>query len=141
MCIRDRVSTQSTWVFMEMNPRIQVEHAVTEEITGIDIVSEQIQIASGFPLSISQEMVIVKGHAIELRIYAEDPSQNFATSPLPVLSVNLPELSLIHISEPTRLGMISYAVFCLKKKTRNAKVKMTPLTCKYIIIPTIMTFP
>lgn len=85
------IDEAENYFFMEMNPRIQVEHAVTEEITGIDIVSEQIQIASGFPLSISQEMVIVKGHAIELRIYAEDPLQNFAPSPLPVLSVNLPE--------------------------------------------------
>ena len=78
------------YFFMEMNPRIQVEHAVTEEITGIDIVSEQIRIASGFPLSVSQEEVIVTGHAIEVRIYAEDPSQNFAPSPMPVLSVNFP---------------------------------------------------
>ncbi len=85
------IDEAGNYFFMEMNPRIQVEHAVTEEITGIDIVSEQIQIASGFPLSISQEMVIVKGHAIELRIYAEDPSQNFAPSPLPVFSVSLPE--------------------------------------------------
>ena len=85
------VDNAGNYFFMEMNPRIQVEHAVTEEITGIDIVNEQIRIASGFPLSVSQEVVIVTGHAIELRIYAEDPSQNFAPSPIPVLSVNLPE--------------------------------------------------
>jgi len=85
------VDKAGNYFFMEMNPRIQVEHAVTEEITGIDIVNEQIRIASGFPLSVSQEVVIVTGHAIELRIYAEDPSQNFAPSPIPVLSVNLPE--------------------------------------------------
>jgi len=85
------VDKAGNYFFMEMNPRIQVEHAVTEEITGIDIVNEQIRIASGFPLSVSQEVVIVTGHAIELRIYAEDPSQNFAPSPIPVLSVNFPE--------------------------------------------------
>jgi len=85
------VDNAGNYFFMEMNPRIQVEHAVTEEITGIDIVSEQIRIASGFPLSVLQEEVIVTGHAIELRIYAEDPSQNFAPSPNPVLSVNFPE--------------------------------------------------
>ena len=85
------VDNAGNYFFMEMNPRIQVEHAVTEEITGIDIVNEQIRIASGFPLSVSQEVVIVTGHAIELRIYAEDPSQNFAPSPIPVLSVNFPE--------------------------------------------------
>ena len=85
------VDKSGNYFFMEMNPRIQVEHAVTEEITGIDIVSEQIRIASGFPLSVSQEEVILTGHAIELRIYAEDPSQNFAPSPMSVRSVNFPE--------------------------------------------------
>ncbi len=85
------VDSAGSYFFMEMNPRIQVEHAVTEEITGIDIVSEQIRIASGFPLSVSQEEVTVTGHAIELRIYAEDPSQNFVASSIPVLSANLPE--------------------------------------------------
>lgn len=85
------VDEAGNYFFMEMNPRIQVEHAVTEEITRIDIVSEQIRIASGFPLSVSQEEVSVTGHAIELRIYAEDPSQNFAPSPISVLSVNFPE--------------------------------------------------
>lgn len=84
------IDEQGNYFFMEMNPRIQVEHAVTEEITGIDIVSEQIRIASGFPLSISQDQVIVTGHAIELRIYAEDPSHNFNPSTLPVFSVNIP---------------------------------------------------
>jgi len=85
------IDNAGNFFFMEMNPRIQVEHAITEEITGIDIVSEQILIASGFPLSVSQEEVIVTGHAIELRIYAEDPSQNFVPSPQPVFSLNLPE--------------------------------------------------
>ena len=84
------IDEQGNYFFMEMNPRIQVEHAVTEEITGIDIVGEQIRIASGFPLSVSQDEVTVTGHAIELRIYAEDPSENFAPSPLPVRSANLP---------------------------------------------------
>ncbi|NEW84775.1 MAG: ATP-grasp domain-containing protein [Mariniphaga sp.] len=85
------VNNAGNYFFMEMNPRIQVEHAVTEEITGIDIVDEQIRIASGFPLSVSQEEVIVTRHSIELRIYAEDPSQNFVASSIPVLSANLPE--------------------------------------------------
>ncbi len=67
--------------FMEMNTRIQVEHPVTEMITGIDIVKEQISIAEGNPLSIKQEDVVIKGHAIECRINAENPSKNFAPSP------------------------------------------------------------
>ena len=67
--------------FMEMNTRIQVEHPVTEMITGIDIVKEQIRIASNEPLSVTQEDVVFKGHAIECRINAENPSKNFAPSP------------------------------------------------------------
>ena len=67
--------------FMEMNTRIQVEHPVTEMITGIDIVKEQIRISSNEPLSVTQEDVVFKGHAIECRINAENPPKNFAPSP------------------------------------------------------------
>lgn len=63
--------------FLEMNTRLQVEHPVSELITGIDLVKEQIKIACGEPLSIRQEDLKIKGHAIELRIYAEDPANNF----------------------------------------------------------------
>ena len=64
-----------------MNTRVQVEHCVTEEVTGIDIVREQIRIAAGEPLSIAQEDVVLRGHAIECRINAEDASKNFAPAP------------------------------------------------------------
>lgn len=68
------------YYFMEMNTRIQVEHPVTEIITGIDLVQEQIKIAEGRPLSFGQEDIRIKGHAIEARIYAEDPLKNFQPS-------------------------------------------------------------
>lgn len=84
------IDESGNYFFMEMNPRIQVEHAITEDITGIDIVSEQLRVASGFPLSVSQDLVIVTGYAIELRVYAENPSKYFAPSSLPVRSINLP---------------------------------------------------
>jgi acetyl-CoA carboxylase biotin carboxylase subunit len=63
--------------FLEMNTRLQVEHPVTELITGIDLVKEQIQIARGGAISFKQEDLQIKGHAIELRVYAEDPDNNF----------------------------------------------------------------
>ncbi|WP_207430475.1 acetyl-CoA carboxylase biotin carboxylase subunit [Sabulibacter ruber] len=63
--------------FLEMNTRLQVEHPVTEQITGLDLVKEQIKIAQGAPLSFSQEDLTISGHALELRVYAEDPANNF----------------------------------------------------------------
>jgi acetyl/propionyl-CoA carboxylase alpha subunit len=66
--------------FLEMNTRLQVEHPVTEMITGIDLVKEQIKIASGERLSIKQEDLQINGHAVECRIYAEDVANNFAPS-------------------------------------------------------------
>ena len=76
--------------FMEMNTRIQVEHPVTEWVTGIDLVKEQIRIASGLPLSYRQEDVQLKGHAIECRINAENPAEGFRPSPGLITDLYLP---------------------------------------------------
>ncbi len=76
--------------FMEMNTRIQVEHPVTEWVTGIDLIKEQIRIAQGMPLSVSQEDIVLTGHAIECRINAEDPANNFRPSPGTITDMYLP---------------------------------------------------
>lgn len=68
------------YYFMEMNTRIQVEHPITEMVTGIDLVKEQISVAAGKPLSFSQEDIVLRGHSIECRINAENPSKNFMPS-------------------------------------------------------------
>lgn len=69
------------YYFMEMNTRLQVEHTITELVTGIDIVKEQIMVASGDPIQYAQEDITLRGHAIECRINAEDPLNNFAADP------------------------------------------------------------
>ncbi len=75
------VDRSGSFYFMEMNTRIQVEHPVTEMVTGFDLIAEQLRIAGGEPLSMRQEDVQMRGHAIECRINAEDPQQNFRPTP------------------------------------------------------------
>jgi acetyl-CoA carboxylase, biotin carboxylase subunit len=77
--------------FLEMNTRVQVEHAVTELVTGIDIVKTGIRVAAGEPIGFSQQDVGIRGWAIECRIYAEDPDRNFLPSPGKITSYRAPE--------------------------------------------------
>ena len=81
---------EGNFYFIEMNTRIQVEHPVTELVTGMDLVREQIRIAAGLPLSCTQEDVVQKGHAIECRINAEDPANDFRPCPGKIDFVHLP---------------------------------------------------
>ena len=81
---------QKNFYFMEMNTRIQVEHPVTESVTDMDLIKEQIRIASGEPLSVRQEDIRISGHAIECRINAENPEKNFMPCPGMITDIHLP---------------------------------------------------
>jgi acetyl-CoA carboxylase biotin carboxylase subunit len=96
---------QLNFYFLEMNTRLQVEHPVTEMVTGIDLVEEQIKIARGELLSFSQEDISINGHALELRVYAEDPFNNFLPS-IGTLTTYLPPAGEgIRVDEGYKEGM------------------------------------
>ena len=103
-----------------MNTRIQVEHPITECITGIDLVEQQIRVASGLPLSFNQGDLSIRGHAIEVRIYAENPSMGFlpATGPLAVFSP--PEGPGIRLDTGVRQG-------------DEARIDFDPMLAKLIV--------
>ncbi|MDR0946194.1 MAG: acetyl-CoA carboxylase biotin carboxylase subunit [Ruminococcus sp.] len=84
------VDRDLNYYFMEMNTRIQVEHPITEAVTGVDLVAEQIRIAAGEKLPFSQGDIALRGHSIECRINAEDPSKNFRPNPGKIESLHIP---------------------------------------------------
>ena len=97
------VDQQKHFYFLEMNTRLQVEHPVTEEMTGLDLVAMQLEIASGKPLSIQQQEVRAVRHAIELRIYAEDPV-SFLPSPGTITLYQAPRLPGVRIDDGVETG-------------------------------------
>lgn len=85
------IDRDQNFYFLEMNTRLQVEHPITEAVTGVDLVEQQVRIAYGLPMSVSQETLAQHGHAIEVRVYAEDPNNKFLPSPGLITLLSAPE--------------------------------------------------
>ncbi|MBN2264110.1 MAG: ATP-grasp domain-containing protein [Prolixibacteraceae bacterium] len=113
------VDANNNYFFLEMNPRIQVEHPVTEAITGVDIVKEQICIAQGKPLSFTQNLVQVKGFAVEARLYSEDPQNGFLPSGQPIMYYSFPKEKTIRVESAVDM--------------QNTASQYDPLICKLIV--------
>ena len=141
--------SNGNFYFMEMNTRLQVEHTVTEFITGIDLVRQQIAIAAGESLPFDQEDISIRGHAIECRINAEDPLNNFASDPGKILRYRSPGGPGIRVDSGIHMGYMippnydsMIAKLCAWDSTRPEVIKrMRRAISEYIILGIKTTLP
>ena len=140
------VDENQNFYFLEMNTRIQVEHPVTEQRTGIDIVEEQIRIARGKVMGYTQDSIVANGHAIECRIYAEDPENNFMPAPADITLYHEPKMRGVRIdSSVDRQTTISdsydpmISKLICHGKTRESAIEITKNALKDYIVQTHKT--
>ena len=118
------VDKHRNYYFLEMNTRLQVEHPITEEVIGVDLVKEQIKVADGQVLQLKQENIQQRGHAIECRICAEDTEMNFMPSPGIIKQITEP--NSIGVRDVYKRQRISYAYHC--NKLCNNRQDLNPFT-------------
>jgi pyruvate carboxylase subunit A len=141
--------SQGNYYFMEVNTRLQVEHTITEFITGVDIVKNQIAIAAGESLSFEQKDISIRGHAIECRINAEDPLNNFSADPGKIIRYRSPGGPGIRVDSGIHMGYTISPIYdsmiaklCAWDSTRFEAIKrMRRAISEYIILGIKTTLP
>jgi pyruvate carboxylase subunit A len=141
--------SQGNYYFMEMNTRLQVEHTITEIITGIDLVKQQIAIAAGESLPFEQKDISIRGHAIECRINAEDPLNNFAADPGKIVRYRSPGGPGIRVDSGIHMGYMippnydsMIAKLCAWDSTRAEAIRrMRRAISEYIVLGIRTTLP